>query len=166
MFKTIINHYLHSLKNTFNYKGRATRAELCWFTVINTLIFLLLLQIALITKVPLPYAILRLYNTMVILSGMSLVIRRLHDLGKSGWWFFGVIIPFLGSFLLYLSKAIELDGYYGTDNYDERTIFLYMGIFLFITFITFILSLFLYFKGSQKSPNKWGDSPTTYIENK
>ncbi|MDP8033485.1 DUF805 domain-containing protein [Pasteurella atlantica] len=170
MLNTIINHYLHSLKNTFNYKGRATRTELCWFSVISGLLFILLLHTALVTNIYLTYFILsairKLYSFIIIFPSISLVVRRLHDLGKSGWWLSAVAIPFFGSFFFYALAVIKLDDSYGTDNYDEKTVFLYMGAFLFIAFISFILSLFLYFKGSQKSPNKWGDCPTTYIKNK
>ncbi|MBR0574511.1 MULTISPECIES: DUF805 domain-containing protein [Pasteurellaceae] len=85
MFKTIINHYLHSLKNTLNYKRRATRTELCWFSLISGLIFMLLLQVARITNIHLVYFILRLFSFIIIFPSVSLIVRRLHDLGKSGW---------------------------------------------------------------------------------
>ena len=37
------------------------------------------------------------------LPSFSVLVRRLHDIGKSGWWFFIGYVPFIGTFwLLYL----------------------------------------------------------------
>ena len=37
-----------------------------------------------------------LFALAVIIPSLSVVIRRLHDIGKSGWWFLIILIPIIG----------------------------------------------------------------------
>lgn len=36
----------------------------------------------------------------LLLPNLGLVVRRLHDIGKSGWWIFINFIPLVGSIIL------------------------------------------------------------------
>ena len=36
-----------------------------------------------------------LFALAVIIPSLSVVIRRLHDIGKSGWWFLIILIPII-----------------------------------------------------------------------
>ena len=33
---------------------------------------------------------------------IGVTVRRLHDTGRSGWWFWIVLVPFVGSFVLFI----------------------------------------------------------------
>jgi uncharacterized membrane protein YhaH (DUF805 family) len=57
-----------------------------------------------------------LYGLAVLIPSLALVIRRLHDIGKSGWWFFIGAIPLIGGFwllLLMLTDSQPGDNQYG-----------------------------------------------------
>ena len=41
-----------------------------------------------------------IYSLIILLPGLGLAIRRLHDIGKSGWYLFIAFIPFVGVFIL------------------------------------------------------------------
>ena len=64
----------------------------------------------------------------LFLPGLCVLVRRLHDLGKSGWWFLIALIPFLGIIVLLVFMVTEgeqLPNQYGevptnTIKQDER----------------------------------------------
>ena len=44
-----------------------------------------------------------LYSLAVLLPTLGLAVRRLHDIGKSGWWILVAFVPILGwIYLIYL----------------------------------------------------------------
>lgn len=65
---------------------------------------------------PLPYGVIySLYALATFLPGLAVTVRRLHDVGKSGWFYFIVLIPIIGAFwLLYL---LIKEGDQGTNSY-------------------------------------------------
>ncbi|KND49224.1 MAG: Integral membrane protein [Parcubacteria bacterium C7867-008] len=103
--KNIISTYLVSLKKYADFMGRATRTEYWTFTIANWAIILLLLV---------PYALLGEDSVFAILCGavdgififgtaipnLAAAIRRLHDTGKSGWWFLIQFVPYIGTLVL------------------------------------------------------------------
>ena len=57
-----------------------------------------------------------IYSLVVMIPGIAVGIRRLHDIGKSGWMVLIVLIPCIGAFwLLYLmvQDSSPLDNEYG-----------------------------------------------------
>lgn len=54
---------------------------------------------------------------------VTLGIRRMHDLGKSGWWFLLILVPFVNFFFaLYIlfKKGTEGENEYGPDPLAEQ----------------------------------------------
>ena len=68
---------LLGFKNYINFRGRSTRAEFWWMF----LVYVLLGQM-------LPYLVSGFWiaTLALIIPITSLTTRRLHDIGKSGWW--------------------------------------------------------------------------------
>jgi len=48
-----------------------------------------------------------LYNLAVLIPSLAVAVRRLHDTGKSGWWFFIVAVPWIGVIWCLLLLAID-----------------------------------------------------------
>ena len=70
-----------AIRNYFVFKGRSTRAEYWWWIV-----FLILASIPLtIASVIIPL-IGQAFQLFTLIPSISLTTRRLHDIGKSGWW--------------------------------------------------------------------------------
>ncbi len=84
-----MNFYLDALKKYAVFSGRSTRQEFWMFTLINCLIAIGIGVIAGIIKFPLLSTI---YSLAVMLPGIGIGIRRLHDINKSGWW---CLLPFV-----------------------------------------------------------------------
>lgn len=103
-----MNWYLNVLRNYAVFNGRARRAEYWMFTLFH-IIFLVVAAVldnvlGLTFEVAgqsLPYGYLYVaYSLAVIIPGLALMVRRLHDVGKSGWFFFIALIPFIGAIWL------------------------------------------------------------------
>ena len=56
-----------------------------------------------------------IYGLAVLLPGIAVGIRRLHDTGKSGWWLLIALIPLVGIIVLIVFWAT--DGQPGPNQY-------------------------------------------------
>ena len=94
--------YFKVLKQYTRFNGRARRKEYWYFGLINFFIYLLLsfLDRAIAsqsTGIGLLWAI---YFLGIFLPSLAVTIRRLHDIGKSGWWYLISLVPIVGSLIL------------------------------------------------------------------
>ena len=48
-----------------------------------------------------------LYALAVFLPGLAVSVRRLHDIGKSGWWLLIALIPIVGAIMLIIWDVRE-----------------------------------------------------------
>jgi len=101
--------YIHVLKNYSNFKGRATRKEYWLFTLIHCVIFAILSALGAFGDLSF---ISSLYLLATIIPSIAVCIRRLHDIDKSGKWFFISLIPLIGSIWLLILCCTDSD----TDN--------------------------------------------------
>ena len=77
--------------------GRARRSEYWYFVLFNFIVSFVLGIIVYITDLSIISSI---YSLAVLLPGICVAIRRLHDIGKSGWWYLLILIPIVGSIIL------------------------------------------------------------------
>lgn len=92
------------LKNYVNFEGRATRAEFWWFFLFNFLVSFIL---GLMGK---PGTILSsIWSLAILLPQLGLGVRRLHDIGKSGWYWLIALIPIVGWIIVIIWFAKEGD---------------------------------------------------------
>lgn len=78
----------------FITEGRARRKEILGFMLFATLIYFVLLF--LVTVGIITEGVTYFYALIVFLLQLAVNIRRLHDLGLSGWWLLAGLIPFVG----------------------------------------------------------------------
>ena len=92
-------------QKSFTFKGRASRAEYWLFYLFNYILGFILAILAIITLITLKQSV--AISVFIILycipipANISVLVRRLHDVNRSGWWFWIVIIPFGILLLLY-----------------------------------------------------------------
>jgi len=101
--------YLKVWKQYADFSGRARRKEFWMFTLFNTLIgfVMCLIMIPLIfTGKYIPFIIIVIlftcYSIAIFIPSLAVAVRRLHDIGKSGWYFFIGFIPFVGGIILFI----------------------------------------------------------------
>jgi uncharacterized membrane protein YhaH (DUF805 family) len=86
------------LKRYADFQGRASRSEFWWFTLFA---FLLNIVLQVITGlVPILGIIAIVIMLAVLIPSIAVAVRRLHDIGKSGWWYLLVFIPLIGALVL------------------------------------------------------------------
>lgn len=86
------------IKNTFNYQGRARRKEYWYYILIASII--ILIGFTLDGILDTPDTLSGLAGFILFFPSLAVTIRRLHDIGKSGWWYLISAIPLIGSLIL------------------------------------------------------------------
>lgn len=109
--------YIDVLKKYIDFGGRAGREEYWMFHLIHFGVTFLLTLVSVVfsggntESTPWLGAI---YAFATFLPSMGLSVRRLHDIGKSGWWLLVGLIPFGTLVILYFSI---LEGSVGSNAY-------------------------------------------------
>ena len=76
--------YLKVLRNYVGFSGRARRKEYWMFFLVNILVAMVL---GFIDRVAGTGAILsNLYSLALLIPGIAVGVRRMHDTDRSGWW--------------------------------------------------------------------------------
>ena len=93
-------------KNSFSLSGRASRSEY-WFWVLGGMIFQMTMIIGSIVlaimEIPVLPGLMILAPILLVPGSITLVVRRLHDVGMSGWFWFVALVPLIGAiYLIYL----------------------------------------------------------------
>lgn len=98
--------------NYANFNGRARRSEYWYFTLFNLIVSFILSMITvwIDSKIPL-----YIWQIALILPCIAVAIRRLHDTGRSGWFYLLVLIPLVGSIILIVFYC--QDGQHGMNKY-------------------------------------------------
>lgn len=102
-----MNYYLAVLKNYAKFDGRARRSEYWYFTLINTIISMILGVIGGVIRFELLSSV---YSLVILIPSIAVGIRRMHDVGKSGWF---ILIP------IYNIILAATDGQSGANEYGE-----------------------------------------------
>ncbi len=97
------------LENYTNFTGRARRAEFWWYALANVIISIVLNIIDAGIGFGSGYGgvLSGIYGLAVLLPGLAVGIRRLHDTDKSGWWLLIVFIPLVGIIVLIVFWATD-----------------------------------------------------------
>ena len=119
--------FVQAVKSYFvrwnDFKGRSSRSEYWWATLFASLvsIFLQFPQamlaqaesvLALVVMI-----IILVFLLFMVIASFAVLVRRLHDVNRSGWWFL-IYFTIIGIFVLlywYVQKGDEADNRYGSD---------------------------------------------------
>lgn len=112
-----MEYFTMALKKMFDFQSRARRKEY-WMFILFALIFLVLIFILSDFLPGIFFKILiSVYILSLIIPLLSITVRRLHDIGKSGGYIFVRFIPVIGNFWL-LSLMIQ-KGNIGENKYGS-----------------------------------------------
>ncbi|MDC0149425.1 DUF805 domain-containing protein [Candidatus Poseidoniales archaeon] len=113
------------MHNYANFNGRASRSEYWWFFLFGFLAVIPAMILDGLTGIVLidagagisygPFYVLT--GMGILLPGISVMVRRLHDSGRSGWWYFIGLVPCVG-FIILLVFLIQ-DGQPHPNDYGE-----------------------------------------------
>ena len=117
--------------NYINFKGRARRKEYWMFTLVYVIILMgctaldnmfgtvFMMDGGALGEISMGYGwAYTICGLVHFLPALSLVVRRLHDVGKSGWFYLIILIPIIGVIwllVLYCTEGQKQDNKWGPD---------------------------------------------------
>ena len=112
-------YYLNIITKQFSdFKGRARRKEYWMYSLFQGVIgfSLYLISFIFFTNI-LDYSNEKgLYSSLLLfviflmlhfIPNIAITVRRLHDTGKSGWWYLLSLIPYIGPFILFILLVLD-----------------------------------------------------------
>ena len=103
-----MSYYIKCLKEYAVFRGRARRSEY-WYFVLFSIIFAFIF--GLIERVLCVERISDIYVLASIVPGIAVGVRRMHDVGKSGWF---LLIP-IYNIVLAVTEGFRGENEYGPD---------------------------------------------------
>ena len=91
-------YFLDYVKNQYtNFNGRVSRRQYWFFVLFYVVLSIPLIIVDALLGIRLLTMILAL---ALVVPSIGIGVRRLHDLGKPGWWYFMALVPVLGAIAL------------------------------------------------------------------
>lgn len=158
-----------ALSKCVSFKGRSRRSEY-WWTALAVVIVNVILYLCCFASSNV--GVILLYWTINILSGLFMIpiaFRRLHDTGRSGWWY-GVFlilnILITGYFIFEVVSLVATSMGMGisADMYSMLVPLVMKYLFFWLVQIIYAIVLLVFLcMDSEQGTNKYGPSPK-YIE--
>jgi uncharacterized membrane protein YhaH (DUF805 family) len=111
-----VNWYLKVLKDFADFNSRSRRKEYWMFALVNFGVAFCIGLVAGIAK--LPAAVVNIYQLAIIVPSIAVGVRRMHDIGKSGWYF---CIPIYNIVLL-CEEGVSGPNQFGPDPKGNSTL--------------------------------------------
>jgi len=93
-----MEYFIDPIKNHYvDFEGKVKRKPFWMFMLFNFIIAVVIAIISGVIGLPIISSI---YSLAVLLPGLAIGARRLHDIGKSGWWQLIGLIPLIGIIVL------------------------------------------------------------------
>ena len=106
-----MNWYLEVLKKYAVFDGRARRKEYWFFVLFNVIIGMAMGFIDALTGNINPETGLGIFSGIyalgVMIPGMAVSVRRLHDTGRSGWWLLITFVPVIGAIIFIYFMVLD-----------------------------------------------------------
>ncbi|MFL9844210.1 DUF805 domain-containing protein [Flavobacterium rhizosphaerae] len=109
----MIQWYLKVVRDNYaNFSGRARRSEYWYFVLCQIIIFIFLLIMTFVIAEF--FYLYLLYALATFVPTLAVAVRRLHDVGKSGWFYLLSLVPIANIYILILYCT---DGDNGPNEY-------------------------------------------------
>ncbi|MBI3898531.1 MAG: DUF805 domain-containing protein [Gammaproteobacteria bacterium] len=111
-----MNWYLEVLKKYAEFGGRARRTEYWMFVLFNLIISIVIMVLEALIGISSVIGI--LYALAVLIPGIAVSVRRLHDTHRSGWWLLIGLVPLIGAIVLIVFMAMDSEP--GSNEYGPN----------------------------------------------
>ena len=119
-----MNWFFDVIKNRYaDFDGRASRQEF-WMFNLFYLLFVIAISLLIIpfgnseTGLNIIFGIIVIYSLGLAIPIWAVTVRRLHDIGLSGWWSLLSFIPYLGTVILLIMCC--MDSKPGSNKYGNN----------------------------------------------
>ncbi len=103
--------YIGALKKYAEFSGRSRRKEYWLFMLFNFVISIVLGLIDAATgtlDADTGWGVLSgIYGLAVLIPAIAVTVRRLHDIGRTGWWILVAFIPLIGGLILLVFACLD-----------------------------------------------------------
>ncbi|KAA0597179.1 uncharacterized membrane protein YhaH (DUF805 family) [Azospirillum lipoferum] len=106
--------FVDAIKSVFSqyvgFSGRAMRSEY-WYWVLFSVLVSIITSIldAILVGFDGASPLNSIVNLVLLLPGLAVSVRRLHDIGRSGWWLLLGVVPLIGWLVLIIWAATKGD---------------------------------------------------------
>lgn len=95
------------LNRSFVFRGRAPRSEYWFFSLFVVLMTIGADILGAVWGGRVGLAVKVIVNLVFFFASLSVYVRRLHDIDRSGWWYWLVLIPIIGWIILFVWLCIR-----------------------------------------------------------
>jgi uncharacterized membrane protein YhaH (DUF805 family) len=88
------------------FSGRASRSEYWWWVLAYFVAYIAVVIVSVATRSGVLIALIGLAALVLLIPSVAVWVRRLHDVGRSGWWWLIALIP-LGAFVLLIFTILD-----------------------------------------------------------
>lgn len=134
---TLLESYGNCFRKYATFRGRSARKEYAVFTVAN---FVLSAVLGLIPVIG------GLFSLIIIIPGIAVAVRRLHDLNRSGWWL-------LAPFLILIIGLIGVAG-----SVEDGGAAAWVWLMVAGGIMSLVMSIWLLFARGTAGVNRFGDA--------
>ena len=115
--------YLKVVKENYaNFDGRARRKEYWMFLLFNIIFAIAAMILDNVLGIAIEGVgygpLYGIYALALFIPGLALSVRRLHDVGKSGWFMFIALVPIIGGIWLLILACTDGDS--GDNEYGSN----------------------------------------------
>jgi uncharacterized membrane protein YhaH (DUF805 family) len=117
-----MDYYTNVLKKYAEFDGRAARKEYWMFVLVNSIISIIISILGNIIDFK---SLSSIYALAVLLPSLAVLVRRLHDTNRSGWWVLIALVPFIGAIVLIIFAVLDSqpgDNQYGPNPKGETAV--------------------------------------------
>ena len=109
------------IKKYAKFEGRANRTQYWYFVLTQFLAFFILELLCVIPFVNIiAFLALLVLGLGLIVPGIAVAVRRLHDTNRSGWWLLLIFVPNVGPIVLLVWMCSE--GTKGANKYGDEPV--------------------------------------------
>ena len=107
-----MEYFISAIKNYADFSGRTRRKEYWMFVLFYFIFYIVLSVIDVIVGTAVFSTI---FSLALLVPGISIAARRLHDTGRTGWWQLIALIPLIGVIVLlvFLAQDSNEENEYG-----------------------------------------------------
>ncbi|WP_020569608.1 DUF805 domain-containing protein [Neolewinella persica] len=102
----MVEYYKLALSKYAQFTGRSRRSEFWYFVLGNFVVGLIIGLVGGILGDTISTGLSGLYNLAIFIPSIAVAVRRLHDTGRSGWWYL-IAFTIIGIFLLIYWWALD-----------------------------------------------------------
>ncbi len=119
-----MNYFMMALKRYADFSGRSRRKEYWFFTLFDFILLIVAGMIDMVLGISFieggfgygPFYL--LFALAMLIPGLAVSVRRMHDVGKSGWFLLIALIPLIGA--IWILVLLVTDSQAGENEYGPN----------------------------------------------